>query len=299
MIEISGLTKTFGRVRAVDDLTFTVQPGRVTGFLGPNGAGKTTTLRCLLGLVRPTAGTATFGGQNYQDLARPVEKVGAALEATNFHPGRSGRNHLRTLCLASGLPTDRADEALERVGLGDAADRRTFSYSLGMRQRLQLASVMLGDPEVLVFDEPANGLDPEGIAWLRQLLRHYAGLGRTVLVSSHVLAEVEQTVDDVVIISQGRLVRAGPLAELVSQGHHVIVRTPDVERLTVALRGQAEVSAEITPPDQLLIHGLSTAEVGRLALNSGVELHELREAATDLEQVFLGLIDDSSNVATP
>lgn len=205
-IEIRGLTKRFGSVLAVDQLSFTVEPGRVTGFLGPNGAGKTTTLRVLLGLVQATAGTATIGGQRYVDLARPQDTVGALLEASNFHPGRTGRNHVRVQALTAGVPAQRADQVLELVGLADATGRRAGGYSTGMRQRMGLAVALLGDPPVLVLDEPTNGLDPEGIRWMRGLLRTLAEQGRTVLVSSHVLSEVEQMVDDVVIIARGRLV---------------------------------------------------------------------------------------------
>jgi ABC-2 type transport system ATP-binding protein len=211
-IAVANLTKYFGKVRAVDDLSFEVEPGTVTGFLGPNGAGKTTTLRCLLGLVAPTKGTATIGGRRYADLADPLGSVGAALEASSFHPGRTARNHLRVLCAAARLPDRRADEVLQLTGLGDAANRRVRGFSMGMRQRLALAATLLGDPRVLILDEPANGLDPAGINWLREFLRYLATRqGKTVLVSSHILSEVEQTVDSVVIIAQGRLIREGTL----------------------------------------------------------------------------------------
>jgi ABC-2 type transport system ATP-binding protein len=205
-ISVSHLGKSFGRVRAVDDLSFTVPAGRVTGFLGPNGAGKTTTLRMLLGLVRPDTGTALVGGRRYADLPTPVRTVGAVLEATAFHPGRTARVHLRALCLAAGLAAGRVAEVLDDVDLAAAADRRVGGFSLGMRQRLALASALLGDPEVLVLDEPANGLDPEGVHWLRGFLRAKAADGRTVLVSSHGLAELARTADRVIIIRGGRLV---------------------------------------------------------------------------------------------
>ncbi len=290
MIEVAGLTKHFGPVTAVDDLTFTVAPGRVTGFLGPNGAGKTTTLRCLLGLVSPTRGSATFDGRAYAQLPDPTRTVGAALEASGFHPGRTGRNHLRTLAVAAGLPADQAEAALAQVGMLDAADRRVAGYSLGMRQRLALAAALLGDPQVLVLDEPANGLDPEGIAWLRGFLRHVAGTGRTVLLSSHVLAEVAQTVDDVVIIDRGRLVRAGPLTEL-TEGAAVVVRSPD-PRLPDVLRA---VGLEVTPEgEDLVVHGADPAQVGRLAFEHSVELHGLHRRRDDLEQVFLRLTGDDA-----
>src|SRR3954466_1583781 len=226
-VEVNGLSKSFGSVRAVDNLSFTVEPNSVTGFLRPNGAGKRTTLRMLLGLETPDAGQAPFDGKRYTELAEPVRTVGAVLE-TAFHPARSGRNHLRVYCRAAGLPTARADEVLGQVGLADAGDRRAGGYSLGMRQRLALATALLGDPSVLVLDEPANGLDPEGIQWLRGFLRHLAHTeGRTVLVSSHLLAEMEQTTDRVVIIGAGRLVRQGALGQLRSgPPGSVLVRSP-------------------------------------------------------------------------
>jgi ABC-2 type transport system ATP-binding protein len=217
-VSVRELTKHFGKVRAVDELTFEVPPGRVTGFLGPNGAGKTTTLRMLLGLVQPSAGAALIGGRRYQDLPLPRQVVGAMLEATGYHPGRRGRDHLRILAGLAGAGGDRIEHVLDQVGLLDAADRRVGGYSLGMRQRLGLAAALLGDPEVLILDEPANGLDPEGIAWLRRLLRGLAADGRTILVSSHVLSEVAQTVDHVVIIHAGRLRFTGPLPALTESG---------------------------------------------------------------------------------
>jgi len=213
-IAVSHLTKTFGRVRAVDDLTFTVEPGGIAGFLGPNGAGKTTTLRALLGLIHADAGSATFDGRPYRALRSPNNDVGAVLDAGTFHPARSGRNHLRVYCTVNGYPMRRADEVLDMVGLTHAARRAVHGYSLGMRQRLALATALLGDPGVLVLDEPANGLDPHGIAWLRDVLRELAERGRTILVSSHVLAELQQFVDHFVIVNEGRLIRQGTLEEI-------------------------------------------------------------------------------------
>ena len=214
VITIQGLTKRFGDIVAVDDLSFEVDQGTVVGFLGPNGAGKTTTLRTLLGLVTPTAGTARIDGRPYRELTDPIRHVGAVLEASSFHPGRSARNHLRVVATAADLPLARADAVLDQVGLTNAARRRVGGFSLGMRQRLGLATALLGDPQVLILDEPANGLDPEGVHWLRGLLRQLADQGRTVLVSSHVLAEVQQTVDRVLIVNDGTLRYAGPLTEL-------------------------------------------------------------------------------------
>jgi ABC-2 type transport system ATP-binding protein len=262
----------------------------VTGFLGPNGAGKTTTLRCLLGLVAPTSGTATIGGRTYHDIHSPALVVGSALEATGFHPGRNARNHLRVLARSSGIDERRVPVVLEQVGLADAGGRSVGGFSLGMRQRLQLAAALLGDPGVLVLDEPANGLDPEGIAWLRSFLRYLAAEGRTVLVSSHVLSEVEQTVDDVVIIAGGRLVRQCPLAELTDQVAHVVVRTPSPDELRAALAThlpRAVVAAE--DDGSLNVADAMPEQVGHVAHQAGVELHELRAATSDLERVFLSL----------
>ena len=289
-VEVEHLTKRFGAVTAVEDLTFSVSPGRVTGFLGPNGAGKTTTLRMLLGLVRPTSGTALVGGRRYVDLPDPSRTVGASLESTGFHDGRTARDHLRVLAAAAGVPDARVDEVLGLVGLTPDARRRVGGYSLGMRQRLALAAALLGDPSVLLLDEPANGLDPEGIAWLRGFLRHLAGQGRTVVVSSHVLSEVQQTVDDVVIIARGRLVRQATLADLEGTAS-VVVRTPEPDRLAAALAAAGLAAAPEGPPGDpaLRVPGCTPARVGAVAFAAGVELHELRSAGTDLESVFLGL----------
>jgi ABC-2 type transport system ATP-binding protein len=285
-IVVSGLTKRFGAVTAVDDLGFAVRPGVVTGFLGPNGSGKTTTLRCLLGLVRPDQGTATVGGRPYRDLDHPLAVVGAALEASSFHPGRTARRHLQAMCLAAGLPPARADQVLGQVAMTEHADRRVGGYSLGMRQRLALAQALLGDPAVLVLDEPANGLDPAGIAWLRGFLRALAGEGRTVLVSSHVLSEVQQTVDDVVVIARGRLVREGSLSSLGSGSTTTMVRTPEPDRLVAALAGWA---VERREDGVLRVPGRTPAEVGHAAFAGGVELHELAVEPGDLERLFLQL----------
>ena len=289
-VEIAGLTKRFGNVRAVTDLGFTVEPGAVTGFLGPNGAGKTTTLRMVLGLVRPDAGTATFNGRTYASLAQPLRTVGAVLE-TAFHPARSGRNHLRVYCRAAGLPLRRADDVLAQVGLTEAGRRRAGGYSLGMRQRLGLATALLGDPAVLVLDEPANGLDPEGIQWLRGFLRHLAHeQGRTVLISSHLLSEVEQTVDRVVIVGGGRLVREGSMDQLRSGADGagtVLVRSPEAPRLAEVLRAEgAHVDLD---GDALTVAGRTTAEIGSRAFAAGIELHQLSPRTSGLEEIYFEL----------
>jgi ABC-2 type transport system ATP-binding protein len=314
-IAIDHLSKTFGAVRAVDDLSFTVRPGRVTGFLGPNGAGKTTTLRMLLGLVRPTSGSATIGGRSYAELQRPMHTVGAALEASSFHPGRSALDHLRVYAPQAGVDDARCHEVLRIVGLDGVARRRAGGFSLGMRQRLGLATTLLGDPGVLLLDEPANGLDPEGIAWLRAFLRHLAAEGRTVLVSSHVLSEVEQTVDDVVIIARGRLVHASSLPELAALAEPTVrVSSPDVAGLhaLVADAGWADRVAPVptgtgadrspagsptptgthaAPPGTVVLRRVSAAEVGARAFTAGLELHELAPRDVGLEETFLRLVE--------
>jgi ABC-2 type transport system ATP-binding protein len=288
-IVVDDLTKVFrGRVRAVDRLSFTVEPGSVTGFLGPNGAGKTTTLRMVLGLVRPTGGQATIGGKLYRHLHNPSQIVGAALESSSFHPARSARNHLRIMCTVAGFPQQRADQMLDLVGLSDAKKRKVRGYSLGMRQRLGLAAALLGDPRVLVLDEPANGLDPDGIRWLRGLLRHLADEGRTVLVSSHQLNEVQEIADRVVILNHGQLVRSGSIAELTAGTDSVLVRTPSPEPLRTAL-AQQRAEVEQVDAGTLRVKGLTSQHVGHLAFELGVELHELSPQRFDLEDLFFAL----------
>ena len=291
-IEAVGLTKRYKSVTAVDDLSFRVREGAVTGFLGPNGAGKTTTLRMVLGLARPSEGTATIQGRRYVELDEPARTVGANLEVAGAHPGRSGRNHLRALAAMAGLPASRVDEVLRLVELEDAADRRAGKYSLGMRQRLGLAAALLGDPRVLVLDEPANGLDPQGIRWLRDFLRAMASEGRTVLVSSHVLAEVAQTVDDVVVIHRGRLVQQGPVQSLTAVGAGVLVRTPRTDVLRTALYREGLTAAE-APDGALVVDGADAAQVGEIAFAAGVPLHELAPRSTSLEEAFLALTTDA------
>ena len=289
VITIEGLTKRFGDVLAVDGLSFEVDQGTVVGFLGPNGAGKTTTLRMLLGLVTPTSGSARIDGRPYRGLADPVRHVGAVLEASSFHPGRSAHNHLRVIATAAGLPLARADEVLAQVGLASAARRRVGGFSLGMRQRLGLAAALLGDPDVLVLDEPANGLDPEGVHWLRGLVRGLADQGRTVLVSSHLLAEVAQTVDQVVIIDRGRLVAQSTLAALTAGADRTVrVRTAQPEALRDLLVARG-ATVSLDGSDQLLVGGVTAEEVGQAAAAGGVVLHEMRFERSNLEDVFLEL----------
>jgi len=288
-ITIDGLTKRFGRVVAVDDLSFEVDQGTVVGFLGPNGAGKTTTLRTLLGLVTPTAGSTRIDGTPYRELADPIRHVGAVLEAAGFHPGRSARNHLRVVATAAGLPLARVDAVLDQVGLTQTAHRRVGGFSLGMRQRLGLATALLGDPRILILDEPANGLDPEGVHWLRGFLRQLADQGRTVLVSSHVLAEVAQTVDQVVIIAAGRLVTQSTLADLTARTDQLVrVRTPQAETLKALLAAQG-VQASPDGADQLVATAATTEVVGKAAAAAGIVIYEMRAERSNLEDVFLQL----------
>jgi ABC-2 type transport system ATP-binding protein len=291
-IEFNGLSKRFGKVQAVHDLSFSVEFGRVTGFLGPNGAGKSTTLRTLLGLIRPNAGTATFGGVRYEQLPHPSSHVGAVLEEASFHPGRSGRNHLRILAAAGDHPDSRVAEVLEQVGLSGAADRRVKGYSMGMRQRLAIAAALLGDPDVLILDEPANGLDPPGIRWMRELLRHEAGQGRAVLVSSHLLSEVAQSVDDIVVISHGVLRGRGPLEQVLggADGPVTRVRAREAERLAGLLRAQDHL-VEPEGDGALLVRGVAPEVVGDVAAEHQVALAELVAVARSLEDAFFELTE--------
>ena len=294
VIEFSNITKTFGSVTAVDNLSFTVEPGRVTGFLGPNGAGKTTTLRMLLGLVAPTSGTATIDGIRYRDLPRPLQTVGAALEAASFHPGRSARNHLAVYAIAAGLPSARIDAVLHTVGLGAHGAQRVGGFSLGMRQRLGLAFTLLGDPGVLVLDEPINGLDPEGIKWIRGFLRTMADEGRTVLVSSHLLSEVQQSVDDVIIIADGALVHRGTLSSLETEAApRILVDSPDRTALEAAL-SQAGIEFS-TGRTGLFAAAPDPALIGHIAFSAGVELSALHRERKGLEEAFLALVNGNAN----
>ena len=292
VLEVRDLTKRFGANVAVDGLSFKATPGSVLGFLGPNGAGKTTTLRTLLGLTLPTSGTAMVDNRRYRDLADPVKVVGAVLEGPQFHPGRTGRNHLRVLAAAAGLPSSRVDEMVRLVELNGAGNRRVKGYSLGMRQRLSLAGALLGDPSALVLDEPANGLDPQGIRWLRDFLRAQAADGRTVLVSSHVLAEMAQTVDEVVVISRGKLVAQGSLDELTHGVEAPVwVRSPEPERLRAALEARENVQVEPGEAGAgwLAVRGASLEDVGTTAAENGIPVFELYRPRQSLEHVFLEL----------
>ena len=293
-IRVEHLTKRYGSVLAVDRLSFSVPAGRVTGFLGPNGAGKTTTLRVLLGLVHPTSGAATFSGVRYADLPEPSRRVGAVLEATSFHPGRRAREHLRILATAAGIPLSGVDEALARVGLAEVGDRRVGGFSLGMRQRLGLAAALLGDPEILVLDEPTNGLDPDGVRWLRSLMRQLAVEGRTVLVSSHLLSEVAQTVDDVVIIANGGLVSQGPLTEVARRAAKqfgVVLRTPQTAEAQQVLSA-ADLRVTVEADGALIVSGATPDAVGRAIAQAGLTVYEMRPIDHTLEEVFLELTSD-------
>ncbi|MGH2956698.1 MAG: ABC transporter ATP-binding protein [Solirubrobacterales bacterium] len=289
-IEIEGISKRFGAVQAVSELSFEVTAGRVTGFLGPNGAGKSTTLRILLGLVHADAGTASFAGRRYGELPHSSAEVGAVLEDASYHPGRTGRNHLRILAAAGGHPPARVDEVLEQVGLAAAKNRRVKGYSMGMRQRLAIAAALLGEPEVLVLDEPANGLDPPGIRWMRELLRAEAERGRAVLVSSHLLSEVAQSVDDVVVISHGTLRASGSLEGVLGSpgGPVTRVRADDTERLASAL-GERGLAAEPEGSGALLVRGAEPSAVGEVANQSRIALSELVAVSRSLEEAFLEL----------
>jgi ABC-2 type transport system ATP-binding protein len=295
VIELHNLTKHFGDLVAVDDLSFEVDAGQVVGFLGPNGAGKTTTLRMLLGLAIPTEGSATINGRPYQELDRPLHVVGAVLDASDAHPGRSARNHLRIQAMLGEVNPSRIVEVLDLVDLTSAADRRAGEFSLGMRQRLGLATALLTEPEILILDEPANGLDPEGVHWLRQLLRDLAAEGRTVLISSHVLAEVAHTVDSVVILDRGRLVTHSTLDELtVGVAQVVRVRTPKADELRVALELEG-AQVQTMAPDLLEVSGSSPEQIGNLAAKRSIPIFGSETESTDLEDIFLKLTNHTDS----
>ncbi len=285
MIELVGLTKTFGRTRAVDELTCTIEPGVVTGFLGPNGAGKSTTMRMIVGLDRPTGGTVTVAGRRYDEHPHPLRTVGALLDARQVHPHRSARAHLRWIAATNRLATARVDQVLDEVGLSEVAGRRAGTYSLGMLQRLGIAAALLGDPQVLLFDEPVNGLDPEGIRWIRTLMRTLAAEGRTVFVSSHLLAEMANTADRLIVIGRGRLITATTMADFLSRAASVRVRSPELVRLAALLPGARRDG------DTLLVDGSSTEQVGELAAANGIVLHELSTQRASLEEAYMTLTD--------
>ena len=294
MIEVRGLTKRYGAKTAVDDLTFGIEPGKVTGFLGPNGAGKTTTMRCILGLDYPDEGTVAVDGKSYHDLAYPMREVGALLDAKAVHGGRSARNHLLCLAQTNSLPRRRVGEVLELVGLTEVAGKRSKGFSLGMSQRLGIAATLLGDPKVLMFDEPVNGLDPEGILWIRNLMRALAAEGRTVFVSSHLMSEMEHTADHLIVIGRGKLIADCTMSEFIagSSGAWVRVRTPSVDQLMRAINAQGATAAA-GEDGSIEVRGMTTEQLGDLAFSEGIRLHELTTVRASLEEAFMELTASS------
>jgi ABC-2 type transport system ATP-binding protein len=294
MIELRGLTKRYGGKLAVDQLTFDILPGRVTGFLGPNGAGKSTTMRLILGLDAPAAGSVTVGGQEYRSMRRPLHEVGSLLESAAIHPGRSARGHLLALAAASGIGRRRVDEVLGITGLDGVAGQRAGGFSLGMTQRLGVAAALLGDPPVLLLDEPVNGLDPDGVAWIRGLLRSLAVEGRTVFVSSHLMSEMENTADHLVVIGRGRLIADEPLAQFTrgAAAGSVQVRSPHQDQLAALLR-HAGAAVKAGPDGSLTVTGATAADVGKLAARHAIELHELLARKPSLEEAFMKLTRDA------
>ena len=290
MIDVTHLTKCYGETLAVDDLSFRVRPGHVTGFLGPNGAGKSTTMRVILGLDAPTGGRATVAGRAYASLPAPLRVVGSLLDAGAVHPGRSARDHLRWLAASNGIPVARVDEVLDTVGLASVAHRRAGGFSLGMGQRLGLAGALLGDPEVLLLDEPVNGLDTEGIRWVRDLLRRLAAEGRTVFLSSHVMSEMQLTADHLIVIGRGRLIAEAPMDEFISHNSRPLtrVRTPDATRLFPAL-AQAGATVEADSAGGWDVAGLPAEAIGELAAGEGIVLHELTPRLSSLEDVYTAM----------
>jgi ABC-2 type transport system ATP-binding protein len=293
VITADRLAKSYGSTRAVDDLTFAVRPGVVTGFLGPNGSGKSTTMRMVMGLDHPDSGTVTIGGKRFAELRWPLREVGALLEATAIHPGRSAYNHLLALAQTNSIPRTRVDEVLGLVGLESVARRKAGKFSLGMSQRLGIASAILGDPGVLLFDEPINGLDPEGILWVRTLLKSLAGEGRTIFVSSHLMSEMALTATDLVVIGRGQLIADTTVADFISSNTvaTVLVRTPGADRLADSLRSAGAVVRD-REDGALLVTGLDAVHIGDLALEAGVALHELSPVQASLEEVFMDLTSD-------
>ncbi len=298
MIELAGLTKVFGSTRAVDDLTCTIEPGVVTGFLGPNGAGKTTTMRLILGLDRPTSGTATIDGKPYRELPDPLRHVGALLDARQTHPNRSVRAHLRWIAATHRLPIGRVDEVLDMVGLAGVAGKKAGTLSLGMSQRLGIAAALLGDPPVLLFDEPVNGLDPEGIRWVRTLMRTLAGEGRTVFVSSHLLAEMSNTADRLVVIGRGKLIASTTVSEFVGRADSVRVRSPQLDLLRQVLADAGIAVDDDEAAAALSVRGVASEVVGELAARNGITLHELASQQVSLEDAYMKLTDDAVQYRT-
>ena len=294
MIEVRGLTKRYGAKTAVDNLTFSIESGQVTGFLGPNGAGKTTTMRCILGLDYPTEGTVIVDGKSYHDMAYPMREVGALLEAKAVHGGRSAYNHLLCLAQTNSLPRRRVGEVLELVGLTDVAKKRSKGFSLGMSQRLGIAATLLGDPKVLMFDEPVNGLDPEGILWIRNLMKALAAEGRTVFVSSHLMSEMENTADHLIVIGRGKLIAATSMKEFVAgaSGASVRVRTPSADQLVRAVTAKGATTS--TDEDGAIeVRGMSAEQIGDLAFGEGIRLHELATVRASLEEAYMEVTADS------
>ncbi|WP_367134000.1 ABC transporter ATP-binding protein [Saccharothrix sp. HUAS TT1] len=300
MIEATGLTKHYGRTVAVDDLSFTVESGRVTGFLGPNGAGKSTTMRMILGLDDPTRGRVTVNGRDYRSLRQPLRVVGALLDAKWVHPNRSARAHLQWLARSNRIPVARVDEVLEMVGLTQVAKRRAGGFSLGMSQRLGIAGALLGDPEVLMFDEPVNGLDPEGILWIRRFMHRLADDGRTVFVSSHLLSEMAQTAQDLIVIGRGRLIAQTSTEQFIKDATEdtVRVRSPQLDRLRQLLDGRARV-ADAASDGALVVHGVEPSAIGELAAANGITLHELSPQLGSLEEAFMQLTKESVEYHAP
>jgi ABC-2 type transport system ATP-binding protein len=295
MIEVDHVTKRYGEKLAVDDLTFTVKPGIVTGFLGPNGAGKSTTMRMILGLDAPTSGRVAVNGRAYRDLEAPLHEIGAMLEARAIHTGRSAYNHLLAMAQTHGIPRARVDEVIEIVGLHEVARKRVGGFSLGMGQRLGIASALLGDPATVILDEPANGLDPEGILWIRTLLKNLAADGRTVFLSSHLMSEIAQTAEHLVVVGRGRLIADTTVAEIVaeaSKGSAVRVRTPEATRLREAIAGE-DVRVVSLEPGLLEVHGLASAAIGELVARDGIVIHELTPQTASLEEAFMRLTGES------
>ncbi|MBN9212833.1 MAG: multidrug ABC transporter ATP-binding protein [Microbacterium sp. 71-36] len=299
MIVADHLTKRYGTRTAVSDVSFVVPPGRVTGFLGPNGAGKSTTMRMIVGLDRPTSGSVTVNGAPYAHLSAPLSEVGVLLDAKAVHTGRSARNHLRALAATHGLPRRRVDEVIEITGIGSVADKRAGGFSLGMGQRLGIAAALLGDPHTLILDEPVNGLDPEGVRWVREFVRHIAAEGRTVLLSSHLMSEMALTADHVIVLGRGQVLADAPIADLVRSwtSETVLVRSPELSRLVEVLRPEG-ASATAVEPGAVSVTGASATDIGDLAARYGIPLHELTPRRGSLEDAYLALTDDAVEYKT-